>query len=253
MKRVCHRCLLYAVLTTIFMVVHHWIVTGVISFNFVNGLLFFSGVIPVLFMLVFVKTAAVLLGDRRYCDDQAVLSGCHSWYCFMHYLYNSRISFLFPFSISRIDYSLVDKVFSDAYYGVNAQRQSKTGVYMITDLQGVDDESALQSVANTFQNFAEMVCIGMVSAVVAVASSYCMAAHSAPAVSFLAGTVLAVVAYCLLRFAIVLINASVNVRIGRYAHARIILYCLYPFFPFGTLFAHRSLRVLRDNEVEHRK
>ena len=254
MKRLFCTCLLYALLTAISLFVHRCIVADLMSFNFMNGISFSIGFVCVLFALVFIKTSVVLFLIGRHCDERGELRRFGSWCWVMHHLFWSRLKVVFPFSLSRIDYAKIDAAFCKTAIGVEEGVDRRRGdrMLLIPDLPVLDEDSSLLLMASTFRNFAEMALIGLTCVVMGSASNCCMMEDCAFVGTFLLGSVQAVVSYAVLRLALVFLKASNDVVVGRYTCPRVILYFTSLFFPLGTIFAIRSLRILRSKEVNHR-
>ena len=243
--------MLYALLTAVFMVMHRWIASDAMAFSFMNGLSFFCGFICVLFVFIFIKTAMVLFSIGRYCDERGELRRLCSWFWFMHYLYCSRLKVMFPFPSSRIDYAKIDKAFCEVGIGGIIRRSKGDSMFLIPDLPLLDEDSSLSLMASTFRNFAEMSLIGITCVVAGVASNCIMMGRCVAVEAFLLGAVLAVVGYVVLRLALVLLKAAYDVGAGKYTYPRVILYFVLLLFPLGTIFAIRSLRILRTKEIKH--
>ena len=235
--------LCYAMFTASIVVAHRSLQSPAMTFSLMNCVLFLSSLAVSVFVCAVVKTAIVLLRVNRYCDEKGVIQVCHSWFLFLHFIYNSPLRSIFPFSLSRISFKIIDDNIHVLCKELTWSGCSERGIFMV-DYSPLEGKSGVAAISQGFRSFAGMLLIGMSSAIAAIATCICMSARQNIVTASCEGLVVGIASYLALRLFIVLQNASLDVMVGKYAHARIILWFLIPVFPLGTLFSWRALKLL---------
>lgn len=210
--------------------------------NPLNCLSFLFFCLITLLALVVFKSVMVLRKTDQHCDENGILRDCHSWYLFLHFAFHNALRRIIPFTVSKIDFQFIDR-------NICVESGKKPSSQNWSKIEVPDGEkSVFASASNTLLNFASMFCTGVVSLITVVASVCFMSEKTALFATFIGGINIGLIGYGLLRIGLCLLNASHDVLIGKYKHARIIMYCFLLLFPLGTMMAVKTLKAMRADE-----
>ena len=210
--------------------------------NPLNCLSFLLAFLLTLLALSVLKSILVLRKTDRHCDGNGILRDCHSWYLFLHYAFHNRLRRIIPFSLSKIDFQLIDRNICIE----SGKKPSSQNWSQIEVPEG--KTSVFVSASNTILNFASMFCSGVTASATVVASFCLMIEEPVELAAFICGINVGIMGYVFLRIGLCLLNAAHDVLIGKYKHARIIMYFFLLLFPLGTMLAVKTLKAMRAEE-----
>jgi len=244
MKSLWCPCIVYALMTCVSIVVAECSSGGPQSWSvwsILNGLFFLLSCILTFWVLLVIKSVIVLRKSKMHFDENGMLKECHSWYFFLHAAYHSSLRHCIPFSVSVIDFGGIDK-------NLVFEKVKDAKMSVLFELPECGNRiSAARTVSKALMTFACMICTGISSAMTGIATIVCVSDDSMMLIAAIPGIEFGVIFYALFRLAIIHFNAASDVLIGRYTHARRILYCFLPLIPLGTMFAVRALKTLRTD------